>query len=88
MVDIIKPILYSATETEFETAGLGILSDVISCVVTEERNGIFELEMQYPTNGIHFSEISDDCIIYSKPSPFRIPEPFRIYKSPSTRGRG
>lgn len=81
MVDIIKPILYSATETEFETAGLGILSDVISCVVTEERNGIFELEMQYPTNGIHFSEISDDCIIYSKPSPFRIPEPFRIYKT-------
>lgn len=81
MVDIIKPILYSATETEFETAGLGILSDVISCVVTEERNGIFELEMQYPTNGIHFSDISDDCIIYSKPSPFRTPEPFRIYKT-------
>lgn len=81
MVDIIKPILYSATEIEFETAGLGILSDVISCVVIEERNGIFELEMQYPTNGIHFSEISDDCIIYSKPSPFRIPEPFRIYKT-------
>lgn len=81
MVDIIKPILYSATETEFETAGLGILSDAISCVVTEERNGIFELEMQYPTNGIHFSKISDDCIIYSKPSPFRIPEPFRIYKT-------
>jgi phage-related protein len=39
------PILYDKDETEFKTNGLGRLSDAISCIVTEERNGIYELEM-------------------------------------------
>lgn len=80
MVDIIKPILYPPTETDFESAGLGVLSDSVNCVVTEERNGIFELEMEYPTSGIHFDEILDACLIYAKPSPYRVPEAFRVYK--------
>ena len=80
MVDIIKPILYPPTETDFESAGLGVLSDSVNCVVTEERNGIFELEMEYPTSGIHFDEILDACLIYAKPSPYRAPEAFRVYK--------
>ena len=80
MVDIIKPILYPPTETDFESAGLGVLSDSVNCVVTEERNGIFELEMEYPTSGIHFDEILDACLVYAKPSPYRVPEAFRVYK--------
>ena len=32
----------------FRTLGLGSLSDATSCVVTEERNGEYELEMEYP----------------------------------------
>lgn len=75
-----KPILFPSTATEFNTQGLGVLTDAISCTVTEERNGAFELTMQYPDTGVHFAEITDRCIIYAIPSPYRVPQPFRIYR--------
>lgn len=75
-----KPILFPPTATEFNTHGLGVLTDAISCTVTEERNGSFELTMQYPDTGVHFDEITDRCIIYAIPSPYRAPQPFRIYR--------
>lgn len=75
-----KPILYSFGETQFSTNGLGILSDAISCVVTEERNGAFELEMTYPISGIHFEEIKTRCLIMAKPNPVDDPQPFRVYR--------
>ena len=75
-----KPILFPSTATEFTTHGLGVLTDAISCTVTEERNGAFELTMQYPGTGVHFDEITDRCIIYAIPSPYRAPQPFRIYR--------
>lgn len=75
-----KPILFPSTATEFKTHGLGVLTDAISCTVTEERNGTFELTMQYPDTGVHFDEITDRCIIYAIPSPYRAPQPFRIYR--------
>lgn len=75
-----KPILFPSTATEFNTQGLGVLTDAISCTVTEERNGAFELTMQYPDTGVHFDEITDRCIIYAIPSPYRAPQPFRIYR--------
>lgn len=75
-----KPILFPSTATEFKTQGLGVLTDAISCTVIEERNGAFELTMQYPDTGVHFDEITDRCIIYAIPSPYRAPQPFRIYR--------
>lgn len=75
-----KPILFPSTATEFNTQGLGVLTDAISCTVNEERNGAFELTMQYPDTGVHFDEITDRCIIYAIPSPYREPQPFRIYR--------
>lgn len=75
-----KPILFPSTATEFNTHGLGVLTDAISCTVTEERNGAFELTMQYPDTGVHFAEITDRCLIYAIPSPYRAPQPFRIYR--------
>ncbi len=75
-----KPILFPSTATEFNTQGLGVLTDAISCTVIEERNGAFELTMQYPDTGVHFGEITDRCIIYAIPSPYRAPQPFRIYR--------
>lgn len=75
-----KPILFPSTATEFNTQGLGVLTDAISCTVNEERNGAFELTMQYPDTGVHFDEITDRCIIYAIPSPYRAPQPFRIYR--------
>lgn len=76
-----KPILYPASETEFVSQGLGVLSDAISCTVTEERNGLYELEMEYPIDGQHFYDITDRCIIFAIPSPYRNPQPFRIYRT-------
>ena len=51
------PILYESTETSFATNGLGRLRECISCVVTEERNGIYELDFQYPVNGANYELI-------------------------------
>lgn len=74
-----KPILYPSSATSFNNRGLGALSDAISCVVSEERNGEYELTMEYPVGGIHFDEIGDRAIICAIPSPYRTPQPFRIY---------
>lgn len=75
-----KPVLYSSTETEFTSNGLGVLNDAVSAVVREERNGAYELTMEYPADGIHFSDISARCIILAKPNPTDSPQPFRIYR--------
>jgi phage minor structural protein len=73
------PILYSATETEFDHNGLGILGDCASCEVEEEGNGSFELSMQYPMDGIHYEDITDRSIIKAKADQFRDPQLFRVY---------
>lgn len=73
------PILYSSTETDFSNNGLGILGDCVSCEVTEEANGIFELAMQYPMGGIHYEDIADRSVIKAKADQFREPQLFRIY---------
>ena len=64
----------------FTSQGLGTLSDCISCVVTEERNGMYELEMQYPISGAHFEDIQWRYFILAKPNYYDDPQPFRIYK--------
>ena len=74
------PILYEKTETSFTTNGIGRLSDAISCVVTEERNGAYELEMEYFEGGAHAAEIDIDSIIFAKPAAFSTNQPFRVYK--------
>lgn len=73
------PILYNATETKFDHNGIGILSACVSCEVTEEANGAFELAMQYPMDGVHFAEIGDRAIIKAKADQFRQPQLFRVY---------
>lgn len=45
------PILFRAEERDFTSNGLGRLSEVLSCTVTEERNGIYECEFDYPISG-------------------------------------
>lgn len=78
------PILYEANEasktTAFTSLGLGVLGDAISCVVTEERNGEFELEMDYPIDGKRFSDLIVDRIIKCKASEGTDDQLFRIYK--------
>lgn len=57
------PILYDKDETAFVSNGLGRLRDCISCVVTEERNGLFECDFEYPVDGANYSDIQIGCII-------------------------
>lgn len=72
------PKLYESTEMEFVSNGLGSLPDAISCKVTEERNGCYELEMEYPVGGLHYDLIENNRIIYAKPNETSDPQPFDI----------
>lgn len=64
VVDVMIPMLkneriFSGTGGETtDSFGYGALSDAISCEITQERNGQFDLELRYPTNGIHFRDIA------------------------------
>ncbi len=73
------PILFSENSNTFTSNGIGRLSDAISCEVTEERNGQYELQMSYPSTGAHFDEIKLRAIIVAKPSAGTSNQPFRIY---------
>lgn len=73
------PRLYESTENAFTTFGICPLGEATSCTVTEERNGQYVLEMQYPTYGTFFNEIKVDRIILAQAhendaqaQPFRI----------------
>lgn len=71
--------LFDSSETAFVSNGLGSLQDAIKCLVTEELNGPFELEMTYPLTGSKFDNIAFRNIIFAKSSPYANPQPFRIY---------
>lgn len=64
----------------FMTRGEGTLIDCIRCEVTEERNGEYELEMEYPMSGQHFDKIQNRGIIMAKPNEPQDLQPFRIYR--------
>ena len=72
-------VLYDHDEEAFTSNGLGALPDAASCIVTEERNGGYEVEMEYPLTGSHFQDIQKRRILYVKPNPYDDPQPFRIY---------
>lgn len=59
------PILYSSTATAFENLGLGVLAETLSCTVVEEINGIFNLELEYPVNGVLFDQLKPEMTIKS-----------------------
>lgn len=74
-----KPILFDENATSFNTNGLGRL-DCISCQVVEERNGMFELELQIAETALHAKEIEMSSIIVAKPSQDKGEQAFRVYK--------
>ena len=75
-----KPILYTANEKAFESNGIGRMSDAITCKVTEERNGSYELEMTYPIDGIHYADLVEERILYAPTDDRKKRQPFRIYR--------
>ena len=72
-------ILFDQNEEAFTSNGLGALPDATSCIVTEERNGEYEVEMEYPLTGSHFHDIQKRRILCVKPNPYDDLQPFRIY---------
>lgn len=73
-----KPRLYAEDETEFESNGLGPLSDALACTVEENRNGAFELTMDYPVTGVLFDELKHGSIIFAPTNDSGTPQPFRV----------
>lgn len=73
------PILYDKNETAFTSNGLGRLSDCIRCIVTEQRNGVYECEFEYPVNGNHFDDITVGRIIACTHDDYGDVQPFDIY---------
>lgn len=67
-------------QRSFSDFGLGVMTDCVSCEVTEERNGEYELVMEYPMNGVVFDKIEARCVILAKPNHSDQPQPFRIYR--------
>lgn len=74
-----RPILFSESETDFSSNGLGRL-DCISCYVEEERNGAYELEAVVSETGLHTSEIKPSTIILAKHDDSEDLQPFRVYE--------
>lgn len=57
------PILYESNEIAFTSNGLGRLRDCIDCKCSEERNGIFECDFEYPVDGANYDLIQCGRII-------------------------
>lgn len=73
------PRYYDGT-TGLQGNGVGVLRDCISCTVTEERNGSYELEMVYPITGQHYDSIKLRGLIKAKPNPYSVEQLFRVYE--------
>ena len=74
------PILFAESATTFTSNGIGRLADAITCRVEEERNGQYELFMEYPVDGQHYADIVNRAIIVVKPYVDASLQPFRIYE--------
>lgn len=74
------PVLYPATERTFANNGLGGLPDAISITITSKANRpeVPFLEMEYPVDGLHYSDLAVERIIYATPQQGKHPQPFVI----------
>lgn len=73
------PILFANDETDFSTNGIGRL-ECLSCKVTEERNGIYELEAVIPVDGNHAADVAMDSILGVIPHDGGTIQGFRVYE--------
>lgn len=71
--------LFESNEKDFNTLGICSLNQCLSCTITEELNGSYELVMTYHMDSKGFKELKHRRIIYAKPNPYSLEQPFRIY---------
>lgn len=82
------PILFEQNTTSFTSNGLGRLPECIRCLVTEERNGIYECQFEYPITGAMYKELQKRRIILCTHDDKKDLQPFEIYARsiPDVRG--
>ena len=76
------PVIYSSAvnSTTFTSNGRGQLADAIECTVEEEINGIYQLHLVYPIDGIHAEELKALNIIKAVPAVGKAAQPFDIFR--------
>lgn len=73
----VKVELYNKSFTE----KIGDLTNCISCIVKEERNGLFDLDLVYPINDPLFHELKEENIIVCNANDTLKSQKFRIYNT-------
>lgn len=74
-----RPILYPGDETLFTSEGRGRLADCTRCIVTEERNGIYLCEFDYPVTGPMYAALLEGGIVGVIHDDNHDIQPFDIY---------
>lgn len=72
------PVLYTAGKSAEEITPVGALTDAISCDTKEERNGVYETTLVYPSSGELAEEIQPERIVYVKTNDTDEAQPMRI----------
>lgn len=72
--------LFPSTESDFTSNGQGILADALSCIVTQELNGQYEVAIRYPVTGQKYDLIALRSIVVCSVDPVSDPQPFRVYR--------
>ena len=74
------PILHEADVTSIGNYGLGALKDALSCTVSCEENGAYDLTLIYPMTGLHAELLAERRLISAAPSRYESRQLFRIYR--------
>lgn len=72
------PIIYLNQEQNFTSNGQGQLSECIRCEVTEELNGIYEMEFDVPITARHYHQLRARRLIYAMTPNGK--QPFEVYR--------
>lgn len=78
MIPVLMPS--ETTQSTLQYNGYGFLKDAIACKVTQELNGVYELEITAPYDGNHISEIEPDMMIKAKAGEREGQQLFRVYR--------
>ena len=72
------PILSSGTTLTGQ--GLGRMTEALSCIITHEINGEYELRMTYPVTGERYADLAQNEILWATPDNVAQKQAFRIYR--------
>lgn len=72
------PMLYAPNAAEFDTLGIGELSEAKECTVSEERNGAFTLKMKIPMTAAYADQINVGSLIVADASPAQPRQAFEV----------